>query len=599
MLLRASVICAAGGIVLTAHASPPGPPSMRVGSPTAAGSVALAHQASATDAEVASTRAPVDGAWAPGGVPSGSALADAGAPQEAPGAVADLFRTSDRCIACHKGITTSEGLDVSIGFDWRASMMANSARDPYWQAAVRRELTDYPEASAAIEDECSRCHMPMASVVSRAGGGMGSVFANLPIGAGDPVTGPLAADGVSCAACHQITPEGLGTEASFTGGFHVELDVPAGGRPMYGPFEPDSGGVGIMRSATGFQPTIAPHVQTSELCAGCHTLFTHAILPGGSEGPEFPEQVPYLEWQASAYAAEEVDCQDCHMPLVGEEVPVTGVLGRARPDVSRHVFRGGNFFMQRMLNRYRDELGVVALPQELALGADRTEAHLREATVALTIAGSELRDGRLVSDVDVRNLAGHKFPTAYPSRRAWLHVTVADAGGRIVFESGAFGPDGSIAGNDNDRDPARFEPHYAEISRPDEVQIYEGVMADGGGDVTTGLLTAQRWLKENRLLPRGFDAARGGGRVAVRGAATQDPDFAAGGDRVRYDVPVDSGAGPFTVRAELWFQPIAYRWAENLAEYETFETQRFVRYYREMAPGSALPLAAASATVRE
>ena len=38
--------------------------------------------------------------------------------------------------------------------------------------------------------------------------------------------------------------------------------------------------------------------------------------------------------------------------------------------------------------------------------------------------------------VAVENLAGHKLPTAYPSRRVWLHVTVLD-GPDVVFESGA------------------------------------------------------------------------------------------------------------------------------------------------------------------
>jgi hypothetical protein len=39
------------------------------------------------------------------------------------------FHTSDR----HRvpnGLRTASGQDVSIGFDWRASMMANSSRDP-------------------------------------------------------------------------------------------------------------------------------------------------------------------------------------------------------------------------------------------------------------------------------------------------------------------------------------------------------------------------------------------------------------------------------------------------------------------------------------
>jgi len=507
------------------------------------------------------------------------------------------FLTSDRCLACHKGVTTSTGLDVSIGYDWRASMMANSARDPYWQAAVRREVTDHPEVAAVIENTCSRCHMPMANVVEREDGGMGSIFANLPIGGSNAPNAALAADGVSCSVCHQIGPEGLGEESSFEGGFVIRSDTPPDGRPVYGPFEPDEGGVGIMHSATGYLPGEGLHIQSSELCATCHTLFTHSARADGSRGPEFPEQVPYLEWQASSYAEEGTSCQDCHMPEVEEDVAVTAVLGRARPEVSRHVFRGGNFFMLRVLNRYRAELGVTALPQELALAADRTEGHLKSSTASVSVSGARVDGGRLLADVDVRNLAGHKFPTAYPSRRAWLHVTVTDGAGRTVFESGAFSPDGSVVGNDNDRDPARYEPHYAEITAADQVQVYEAIMADDRGSVTTGLMSAERWLKENRLLPAGFDADRADEHVSVRGQATSDADFAAGGDRVRYSVAVAGAQGPFTVRAELWFQPIAYRWAENLAGYDTFETARFVRYYRDMAAASATVVASGSAVV--
>src|SRR5262245_65282045 len=55
----------------------------------------------------------------------------------------DLFQPSDRCFACHNGLSTSAGEDISIGFAWRPSMMANSARDPYWQAGVRRETVDH------------------------------------------------------------------------------------------------------------------------------------------------------------------------------------------------------------------------------------------------------------------------------------------------------------------------------------------------------------------------------------------------------------------------------------------------------------------------
>src|SRR5215510_9400345 len=73
----------------------------------------------------------------------------------------DLFQTSDRCFACHNGLSTAGGEDISIGFAWRPTMMANSARDPYWQAGVRRETIDHVVAKPEIENECSKCHMPM------------------------------------------------------------------------------------------------------------------------------------------------------------------------------------------------------------------------------------------------------------------------------------------------------------------------------------------------------------------------------------------------------------------------------------------------------
>ena len=98
----------------------------------------------------------------------------------------------------------------------------------------------------------------------------------------------------------------------------------------------------------------------------------------------------------------------------------------------------------------------------------------------------------------MQNLTGHKFPTAYPSRRARLHVTVRDRNNAVVFESGAFNKDGSIQGNDNDADPNRFERHYTEIDNAAQVQIYEDIMVGANNMPTTGLLTAVRFIKDNR-----------------------------------------------------------------------------------------------------
>jgi hypothetical protein len=504
------------------------------------------------------------------------------------------FETSDRCIACHNGLTTPNGEDISIGFNWRASIMANAGRDPYWMAGVRRETIDHPTANAAIQDECSICHMPMARFDARQAGHEGEIFAHLPPNP-KKASDRLAADGVSCSLCHQIQDEGLGTRASFVGGFKIDVTRPLGDRRVYGPYEIDAGHTKIMKSSSGFQPTEAKYIKKSELCATCHTLYTQALDPQGKVIGELPEQMPYLEWVHSSYYNDENTCQSCHMPAVKSEVAITSVLGKPRPEFSRHTFVGGNFFMQRVLNRYRADLSVAALPQELDAAANRTIEHLQTEAARVSIDRVEIANGRLQAEISVENLGGHKLPTAYPSRRVWLHVSVKDRNNRVVFESGALAPDGHIQGNDNDADATKFEPHYTEITSPEQVQIYESVMVDPQGVPTTGLLTAVRYIKDNRLLPKGFDKKTADKDIAVQGGAYDDPDFTGGGDKIRYSVTLGDAQGPFHVDAELWYQPIAYRWAENLRKYNAMEPQRWVRYYESMASGSGVVLAHASA----
>jgi hypothetical protein len=507
----------------------------------------------------------------------------------------EIFKTSDQCLACHNGLRTPAGEDVSIGTSWRASMMANSSRDPYWQAGVRREVLDHPSAAAAIQDECAACHMPMSRTEARMAGAEGEVFAHLPAGGASGRLDRLAHDGVSCSICHQITDQNLGTRDSFTGGYVVAPAAPGTPRAMFGPFEIERGISTIMRSATGFQPTESTHVRQSELCATCHTLITKARGPKGEIVGELPEQMPFLEWKHSAYVSEEKSCQSCHMPVVDADTPIASVLGAPRKGFARHTFIGGNFFMQRVLNRFRDELGVVAPASDFNAALDLTLANLKTRTAAVAVDRVERRGDRLAFDVTVENTTGHKLPTGYPSRRAWLHLTVRDRSGRVIFESGAVAPSGAIAGNDNDEDPYRVEPHYTVIRDPSQVQIYESVMRDTDGRPTTGLLSAVSFAKDNRLLPRGFDKSTADPWIGVVGEAASDADFAGQGDRVRYDVAVGTAEGPVQIDAELRFQVIGFRWAENLRPYKSEETGRFVKYYESMASASSEVLASARA----
>jgi hypothetical protein len=503
------------------------------------------------------------------------------------------FHTSDRCIACHNGLTTAGGEDVSIGFDWRASIMANSSRDPYWQASVRRETLDHPEAAADVEDTCARCHMPMERYAAKLEGRKAKVFEHLPFTARRD-GGSLAEDGVSCSLCHQIGTAKLGTPESFTGGFEIDPPDAQGNHREYGPYDADAGHTLVMKTSTeGFVPAKADHIRSSELCATCHTLITETLGPGGKPVGRFPEQVPFQEWLHSDYKNTQ-SCQSCHMPVVKEAVPITRIFGEPR-QLARHVFTGGNFFMLRMLNRYRDALDPAALVGELDAAAARTEQHLATEAARITIGDPANIQGRLEFDVSIENLGGHKLPTAYPSRRAWLHVVVRDNGGKMVFESGRVTADASIAGNDNDADKSRFEPHYTIIRRPDEVQIYESVLGDTMGAVTTGLLSASQYLKDNRLLPRGFDKRTAEADIAVHGAAADDADFMGGGDHLRYMVDVGTARGPFKIEAELLYQPIGFRWAQNLKSYaKASEPRRFTEYYDAMADGATAVLARAS-----
>jgi len=500
------------------------------------------------------------------------------------------FHTADRCVACHNGLTSEQGKDVSIGVDWRASIMANSSRDPYWQASSRRETIDHPEVKSHIEDECSICHMPITRYEAKLANKESEIFAFLPFNQNTSRMSALGQDGVTCSVCHQISSEKLGTKQSFSGGFVIASPPSKDDHPEYGPFQIQPGQQLIMQSSTGgFRPTYGTHISDSALCATCHTLYTEARGPGGKVVGQLPEQTPYLEWLHSDYAGRQ-SCQSCHMPEVQGSAPIAAVLGVDRLGVRQHVFVGGNFFMQRLLNNYRDELSVEATPQELTNASDDSIRFLQSQSAEIAIERVDTEGRTLTADIVVKNRTGHKLPTAFPSRRAWLHFVVRDKEGQIVFESGALNSDGSITGNDNDTDPTQYESHYRRISSSDEVEIYESILGNPNGHVTTGLLDAVGYLKDNRLLPAGFDKSSAEHDIAVMGEAASDPEFTGNGDRVQYSIPIGNAQGPFKISAELWYQPIGYRWAHNLAGYKSAETDRMVRYYDSLSSTTGIEL---------
>jgi hypothetical protein len=495
----------------------------------------------------------------------------------------DWFATAGTCVTCHQNNMDEAGNDVSNGEYWRSTMLANAAIDPYYQAGVSIEVERRPEFGAAIEEKCSICHMPMAHFSDVAQGQQGVIFGEDGYLSAQHPLHTLAVDGVSCTTCHQILSEGLGDFSSFSGGMVFDLQTPPGQRVLFGPFVPRESGSNIMSTGSGFVPQQGDHLTQSEMCATCHNLYTKYFNEEGVLSEDsFPEQMPYSEWLNSDYATQST-CQDCHMPLAEGAVTLSN-LGPAiiRNSYAKHNFVGGNVYLLELIEKFGGDLGVQANTEHFDATIARTLKQLQSQTATLAISEPALTGTMLSFDISLSTLTGHKFPTGYPSRRVWLHVTVKDANGQVTFESGGVSNNGAISGNDNDAAPLAFEPHYTEITSPEQVQIYEAIMLDVYGNVTTELLSASAYVKDNRLLPTGFDKSAASNDIAPQGNVLTDNDFVGGADTTTYLIDTGTAEGPFTVEVELLYQSISYRWAQNLNAYDTEQAQTFSTYYNTL-----------------
>ncbi len=494
----------------------------------------------------------------------------------------DWFATAGTCVVCHQFLVDTTGRDVSPANYWRASMMANAARDPYYLASVSSEVALNPQYAAAIENKCSTCHMPMAHFTDAWQEKESVMFGEAGYLSPEHPMYALARDGVSCAVCHQIPPN-AGTE-KHSGDLAIDMETPYGQRIIYGPFPVGRRGQNIMRSSSGFVPTQSEHMNTSALCATCHELYIHYIDDTGNISENlFPEQTPYSEWLHSDFANQK-SCQDCHMEVAEGAAPLSSMMpNHTVTPFYVHTFTGSNVFMLNLLDVFGAEIGVEADTQHFQDAINRSLNLLQTQTASITLLQPTLADGQLRFDVQVENLAGHKFPTSFPSRRAWLHVTVRDVTGKVIFESGAASPDGRIAGNDNDDDPSRYEPHYDLITSADQVQIYENIMQTAAGEVTTSQMLAAGYIKDNRLLPSGFDKNSASPFIVPQGAAMQDANFRGGGDVVTYQIAVSEDDAPFTITVALVYQSVSYRWVQNLLAFDTEAIHTFNTYYQNLS----------------
>ena len=460
------------------------------------------------------------------------------------------FQTSDRCLACHNGLLTPSGEDVSIGFDWRASMMANSSRDPYWQASVRRETIDHPRGDARRSRTSARSATCRSRATRRScAGRKGEVFAHLPFDRRREGRAARRQDGVSCSVCHQIGKAKLGTRESFNGGFVLDPPDAKDNRPEYGPFDdrqgPQRGSCDVVE---GFRPTKADHIRSRSCARRATRSITKALGPGGKVDRRVAraDAVPGVAAQRLQGHARAASRATCRRSRSGPDH--ARVRRRRARACARHVFVGGELLhaadaepLSRRARRRR------RCREELTRGADRDD---RVSAVG----------GGAAVDRERRGVAGGRLETPMsrsrtsaatscrpPIRRAARGCTsiVRDAQRPRRSSNRArsirTARSGATTTTPTRRSSSRTTTRSASA---DQVQIYE---VDHGRPGRRGhdrpAHRASRYIKDNRLLPHGFDKADCAKDIAVVGEAASDANFTGAGDRVRYSIAGVAGEG--------------------------------------------------------
>jgi len=435
-------------------------------------------------------------------------------PGTQPNTLSAALVSPSTCRFCHGDYS-----DEEAPFNrWAASMMAQSARDPIFKAALAVANQD----AANVGETCIRCHAPGGFVNGHATPADGSAL--------------TAEDqqGVSCSICHRmVDPQfspGLSPAddlAILQGLSPAPLLDPHNGSFVLDPQDRRRGPYYLQSDWTaaglgGWPPyheyRQSPFHMSSRLCASCHDVSlphytkqsdgTYALnaldTPGPGKHLEFPEQRTYSEWTKSLFAQGPVDlagrfggtrggvssCQDCHMPgTSGEGCALEPPM---RPKLPQHNFSGANSWVLRAIRDiyFDSETGLSEFSVNEAIA--RNAQMMRSASdLEVTRTGSTL-NARII------NFSGHKLPTGYPEgRMMWINVKFLDASGGLVAERG------------------RYDTATATLDGA-STKVYE---MKSGIDATVAALTGRPQgpgfhlalnntiLKDNRIPPMGYNRA--------------------------------------------------------------------------------------------
>ena len=438
------------------------------------------------------------------------------------------------------------------------------------------------------------------------------------------IYGALGRDGVSCTVCHHIAATQLGQEQTSTGNFIT-------GNPsvVYGPYKNSTIVTKPMEHALGLSPEFAQQINSSELCGSCHDILLPVFDNSGNRVGASYEQSTHLEWlnsESGRPGPQFRSCQDCHMPTrykginlhfkiansesndqfppTTNRLPDKDIKLTQRGRFYRHSLHGLNGFLNEFFQQFPLILGfqqvdwmseqpspldppappfgtnfVMELPLFTGFESMLDMAENQTATMEIGPV-RKTRDGQLSSVVTVRNLTGHDLPTGVGFRRMFLQFLVLDKQGNTLWASGRTNELGFILDGLTDQvleseQPVRFpdapiQPHYQVINSGSQVQIYQELIRDSGGSLTTSFLRRVNPIKDNRIRPKGFDPkffARSSSPyirelAVLHGEEARDPDYVnpklTGADKIEYQIPLDAETRSRAdhVQVTLYYQSI-------------------------------------------
>ncbi|HYH79635.1 MAG TPA: hypothetical protein VEX86_07550, partial [Longimicrobium sp.] len=397
----------------------------------------------------------------------------------------------------------------------------------------------------------------------------------------------------------QISPVAVGDTGSFTGRFKVD---PPG--HVNGPY--DDVIEHPMKEALGITPRGAPQIRTGALCGSCHTVVLPVFDRTGKQVGEGYEQATYIEWLNSVFQNEVAPvradsartCQSCHMPqdfrgnrlryrvaliedptypMADHRARDSAITVAVRDTFSRHMLTGINLFTLSMFQQFPETLGIRRTDymygqgvQPLVNAGLSMETLAREQSARVRVEGVRRVRDSLEVTVRVENLAGHRLPSGVGFRRAFVELAVVGARDTLWASGRTNGLGVILRGTSSQPLPTEFftrpvasggvfQPHYETITRDDQVQIYEELVRDPQGMLTTSFLALDSVVKENRLLPRGW--RRGGPfwtETQPHGESARDRDYwnGQGADRLVYRIPLSRVPGARAVRATLYYQAL-------------------------------------------